>query len=539
MTLTRAVKEKNKDSELSQTPDKPATKVPEAVQPDQTEEPKLRAVSQIELRQILEEHQEWLESGETKREPVNLRRANLQKPNVTGADLKGADLTGVEGLSEAKLHNANLDKVTGPLGSEFARADVTGAVLPKDIGEFKVLQVVEETSKDARKIFLSMLLGCTYSWLSIATTTDVRLLTNSTSSPLPIIGTEIPIAYFYWAAPFILVALYVYLHFYLQMLREGLAGLPAIFPDGKRLDQRVTGVGRTADIKRLVCLGSYEREGMTFTGSRKIRAVLFAFVLSVASFSASADMLTVMGLNVESDADTDWNTVAGLMREFDGVDVWGLSEVQNWQAAIVFHRAAKHGESDSFRYFVSRSGGTDRLQIIYNSTKLRLLETRELHYIKVGRRIRAPLIGRFEYIRTGTTFIFMVNHLYRGSRQTEGDRHRQATLLNEWARGVTDPVIAVGNYNFDWDVDNGDTDHDQGYDNLTANGVFDWVRPTPLVSTQCNPNLSSVLDFVFVANDARNWTASSEILKREPKFCEGDATGGTDQRPVRAVLEIR
>ena len=83
-----------------------------------------------------------------------------------------------------------------------------------------------------------MLLACVYSWLTIATTTDARLLTNSASSPLPIIGTEIPIAYFYWAAPFILVALYVYLHFYLQRLWDGLAGLPAIFPDGKRVDQR-------------------------------------------------------------------------------------------------------------------------------------------------------------------------------------------------------------------------------------------------------------------------------------------------------------
>ena len=38
--------------------------------------------------------------------------------------------------------------------------------------------------------------------------------------------------------PLVLLGLYVYLHFYLGMLWEGLAGLPAKFPDGKRLDER-------------------------------------------------------------------------------------------------------------------------------------------------------------------------------------------------------------------------------------------------------------------------------------------------------------
>ena len=174
--------------------------------------------------------------------------ANLQGAILYSADLSGADLTkanlekaelaGIKGLAEARLQNANLEGATGLLGTEFARADVTGASLPENIREFKMLETVAETAKNARKIFLAMLLGCVYSLLTIATTTDARLLTNSASSPLPIIRTEIPIAGIYWAAPFLLLGLYVYLHFYLGMLWEGLAGLPAIFPDGKRLDER-------------------------------------------------------------------------------------------------------------------------------------------------------------------------------------------------------------------------------------------------------------------------------------------------------------
>ena len=103
---------------------------------------------------------------------------------------------------------------------------------------FPILKVIEETSKNARKIFIAMLLGCVYSWLTIATTRNPATLTNSKLLKLPIIGTETPMAWFYPVAPLVLLAAFFYLHFYLRRLWEGLAELPARFPDGKRLDQR-------------------------------------------------------------------------------------------------------------------------------------------------------------------------------------------------------------------------------------------------------------------------------------------------------------
>lgn len=83
-----------------------------------------------------------------------------------------------------------------------------------------------------------MIGACVYSWLTVATTTDLALLTNAASEPLPIIGAKIPIAGFYWFAPVILLAVYLYLHLYLQRMWDGLASLPAIFPDGRALDER-------------------------------------------------------------------------------------------------------------------------------------------------------------------------------------------------------------------------------------------------------------------------------------------------------------
>ena len=189
---------------------------------------------------------------------ANLLRADLQEAFLIRADLQGAKAAGAN-LREAKLIEANLENAKFPLtdfrnadlsdaqlsdviglhADQLAGANLSNAKLSNDIAAFDGLARVEEISRIARPIFIGLLAGCVYSWLTIATTTDARLLTNSSSSPLPIIGTEIPIAGFYWVAPILLLGVYVYLHLYLQRLWEGLADLPAVFPDGKPLNKEV------------------------------------------------------------------------------------------------------------------------------------------------------------------------------------------------------------------------------------------------------------------------------------------------------------
>ena len=175
---------------------------------------------------------------------ADLRGAKLQGADLTGADLRGTQLRGANFrgafLRDAKLRKENDDfeSAKGLQGQNLAGADVSLATLPEDIHKFEALTVIEEASKNARKIFISVLIGCVYFWLTIATTTDARLLTNSSSSPLPIIQTAVPIAGFYWAAPFVLLCVFVYLQLYLQRLWEVLAEMPAVFPDGRPLDKR-------------------------------------------------------------------------------------------------------------------------------------------------------------------------------------------------------------------------------------------------------------------------------------------------------------
>jgi hypothetical protein len=93
----------------------------------------------------------------------------------------------------------------------------------------------------------------------------------------------------------------------------------------------------------------------------------------------------------------------------------------------------------------------------------------------------------------------------------------------------------VGDYNFDWDVTNGEIVHDPGYDLLTVDGIFTWVRPPQLIRTQCSFN--SMLDFIFVAGEAQRWRGSSEILAAHEDYCPSDQTW-SDHRPVFALFQL-
>jgi uncharacterized protein YjbI with pentapeptide repeats len=169
---------------------------------------------------------------------ANLVNTNCKYARLSGANLQNVDLTGAKDLSESDLKYANLEGAVGLLGNEFARSNITGTKLPDEIKEFKNLQIVEEISKNGRRILFTMLIVCIYSWVVVSTTTDVRLLTNSASTTLPVIGTGNPTALIYLAAPLFLLGFYFYFHTYLHRLWTGLAKLPAVFPDSLRLDVR-------------------------------------------------------------------------------------------------------------------------------------------------------------------------------------------------------------------------------------------------------------------------------------------------------------
>ena len=259
-----------------------------------------------------------------------------------------------------------------------------------------------------------------------------------------------------------------------------------------------------------------------------VLAICMVFILYGFAFAVD---IVVIGYNVESGG-ADPNTVATRIAEIDGTDIWGFSEVQNQNWANIFEIAAEDGESADFKQILGNTGGGDRLLIIYKDDKFELLDSFELDDINIGGNVRAPLVAKFKEKSTGTEFFFMVNHLYR-SRETR--RHLQADLLNEWASQQQLPVIAVGDYNFDWSVPNGETDHDEGYDLMTANDAFFWVRPASLIKTHDSAH-NSVLDFVFVSGLAKPWTQNSTILVKPGDFPDDHRT--SDHRPVKGVFDL-
>ena len=93
----------------------------------------------------------------------------------------------------------------------------------------KAAESAAELGKTCRTVFIILFLGCVYCWLTVLTTTDAKLLTDSPTTPIPITGTEIAIgiATFYWLAPLILLACYFYFHISLQRYWEAVAGLSA------------------------------------------------------------------------------------------------------------------------------------------------------------------------------------------------------------------------------------------------------------------------------------------------------------------------
>ena len=239
--------------------------------------------------------------------------------------------------------------------------------------------------------------------------------------------------------------------------------------------------------------------------------------------------ITVVGWNTESNG-AELATIGARIAGFEEVDLWGLSEVGGESDQAPLEQAAETGEEVDFQSVLGTTGGEDRLLAIFNSARFTLVEWWEEQAINTTGTARAPLVLHLRDRVSGKEFLFMVNHLYR-SRDEE--RHKQAALLNHWAAQQSLPVIAVGDYNFDWSL-TGES-YDLGYELLTDGGRFTWVQPQTLVTTQCSGwpcQYNSVLDFVFVAGTAQAWRAEATIIVTPNDFPDSAAT--SDHRPVLA-----
>jgi hypothetical protein len=241
--------------------------------------------------------------------------------------------------------------------------------------------------------------------------------------------------------------------------------------------------------------------------------------------------LRVVGWNVQSGG-SDPETIARQIAAFPNVDLWGLSEVSGAADAARFAQAAAEGKGAPFGALLGTTGGSDRLLILYDADRFFLRGSVELKALNWQDRMRAPLYAHLYDRTAGLEYLFMVNHLYAGNQEAQ---NFQSDGLRRWAQEQWLPVIAPGDYNYRWQVEGGDEQHDEGYDRLTRDGVWAWVRPALLVPTFCYlwPCVDEwVLDFVFVAGAAQQWPATATIVVRDGDFPDTELT--SDHRPVMA-----
>ncbi len=218
-----------------------------------------------DLREILENHGLWLDStGEAGiradfsgknlayADLVDARLPNalLHKTILKGADLTLADLRGAAlvqanlaeanllgtQLQQANLQAADLRGATGLLSPQLAGANLFGTALPESISPLEGLKLVRETAGKAGWLMWLTLLLNGLVWLRIFTTPDSQLVKNSSALPFSALQTALPFIPFYLFGPVVILSLYLCFHLYMQRLWDGIAQLPAIFPDGRRLD---------------------------------------------------------------------------------------------------------------------------------------------------------------------------------------------------------------------------------------------------------------------------------------------------------------
>jgi hypothetical protein len=218
-----------------------------------------------ELDVICESHREWFEPDGEDGQKADLSGARLQHADLSGADLQDAD------LPEANLRDADLTDVGGLQVGQLRGATVSLAELPNAVKNFAGLDTAKATTQSAKKLFISVLVACGYATLAIAPETG-----GSGNVVLPIIGLGMETQDFFLVTPGLLALLFGYFHLQMQRLWRELAQLPAIFPDGKPLDEKVhpwliTGLVQ-AHVKRLK-----ERKSPPFFPLQRFVAVLLAW----------------------------------------------------------------------------------------------------------------------------------------------------------------------------------------------------------------------------------------------------------------------
>ena len=274
---------------------------------------------------------------------------------------------------------------------------------------------------------------------------------------------------------------------------------------------------------------------MRFINSLVVVVLSFPAVAATESASAELKLISVLAWNLESGG-SDPKVIAKQLEKLGGYDVYCLSEV----AASHFD-TFKKALPPGFVAVNSKSGGGDRLQILFDGKRFALLEQKELmqhrQFELNNGTHRSPMCVRLKDKDSKVEFIVMVNHLARGNADL---RTKQAIGLREWARDQSVAVINIGDFNLDYDF------HTQrgndAFPEMLRDNVYEWVKPIELIDTNWADRdgdgkdnyPDSMLDFAFVAGPAKNWKPVCRVIVRDGDFPDDKTT--SDHRPIELRL---
>lgn len=169
----------------------------------------------------------------------DLRNVNLKNAHAAGARFIDCD-----------LQESNLEGVSGLSLVSFPRSDLRGAALDTSITEAVEFERISVLCRNAGRIFISVMLVCAYLIVTMYTIKDSALVLESADHTLPLVGIKAQISTFDVVGSIGLLLLFVYAHLYLQRMWRLLSRMPALFPDGSRLDQKIHPWPMTSLVRR-------------------------------------------------------------------------------------------------------------------------------------------------------------------------------------------------------------------------------------------------------------------------------------------------
>lgn len=152
---------------------------------------------------------------------------------------------------------------------------------------------------------------------------------------------------------------------------------------------------------------------------------------------------------------------------------------------------------------------------------------------------RSPFYVRLKERDNGIEFVVMTNHLARGNADF---RTEQAIGLREWARDQAAGVIAIGDFNMDYDFIR--MKGNEAFSEMVRDNVWSWIAPSEFVDTNWSDRdgdgkdnyPDSMLDLAFVAGPAKDWKPVSRVVVRDGDFPDDEST--SDHRPIELVVQL-